>query len=99
AMHDRKAFRLYTHLTDGQDSPEVRSLVDRYQSALLMPAWLLREAAERHDLYRWRPGLYDLAEEAQVTISNLTTRLKRLGMIYIPDDSGKRIYRSRDEYE
>jgi hypothetical protein len=37
-------------LTEGQDTPEVRSAVDRYQSALLMPAWLMKEADERYRL-------------------------------------------------
>ena len=44
AMKDDRAYRLYKKLTAGQDAPEVRSAVDRYQSALLMPAWLIREA-------------------------------------------------------
>ena len=68
AMHDDRAYRLYKKLTEGQDTPEVRSAVDRYQSALLMPAWLMREAASRHDLLRW-DGLYRLKVEAGVTIS------------------------------
>jgi hypothetical protein len=38
-----------------------------------------------------------LAEVAQVNISNLTTRLLRLGMIFIPKGS-KTIYRSKDEF-
>ena len=41
--------------------------------------------------------LYRLAEEAEVTISNLTVRLQRLGLIFIPEDS-KTIYRSKDEF-
>src|SRR5713101_4297078 len=41
AMHDDRAYRLYKRLTEGQDTPEARSAVDRYQSALLMPAWLI----------------------------------------------------------
>ena len=44
AMSDDRAYRLYKQLTDGQDAPEVRSAVDRYQSALLMPKWLIQEA-------------------------------------------------------
>jgi hypothetical protein len=57
---------------------------------------LLVEAAKRHDLTRWR-DLYALAELAQVNISNLTTRLLRLGMIFIPKGA-KTIYRSKDEF-
>ena len=95
AMHDDRAYRLYKNITEGQDAPAVRSAVDRYQSALLMPAWLMREADQRYDLTKW-PALYRLAEEAQVNISNLTVRLQRLGLIYLRDGD-KRIYRSEDE--
>ena len=96
AMHDDRAYRLYKKLTEGQDAPEVRSAVDRYQSALLMPAWLIREAEGRFDFTQWR-DLYRLAEEAQVNITNLTVRLQRLGLIYLRDGD-KRIYRSKDEF-
>jgi hypothetical protein len=95
AMHDERAYRLYKRLTQGQDTPEVRSAVDRYQSALLMPAWLIREADQRYDLTKW-PQLYRLAKEAQVNITNLTVRLQRLGLIYLRDGD-KKIYRSQDE--
>jgi hypothetical protein len=95
SMHDDRAYRLYKKITEGKDTPEVRSAVDRYQSALLMPAWLMREADHRYDLTRW-PELYRLAEEAQVNISNLTVRLQRLGLIYLRDGD-KKIYRSQDE--
>src|SRR4051812_20371820 len=71
AMHDDRAYRLYKKITEGQDTPEVRSAVDRYQSALLMPAWLVREADQRYDLTTWQ-GLYRLRDEAQVNITNLT---------------------------
>ncbi len=96
AMSDDRAYRLYKRLTEGQDSPEVRSAVDRYQSAMLMPAWLMQEAQRRFDLLKWR-DLYRLAEEAQVNITNLTVRLQRLGLIYLRDGD-KRIYRSQDEF-
>jgi hypothetical protein len=93
---DERAYKLYKQITEGQDAPEVRSAVDRYQSALLMPEWLIRDAAPQFDFQRW-PDLYRLAELAQVTISNLTVRLQRLGMIYLRDGD-KRIYRSKDEF-
>jgi hypothetical protein len=96
ALHNEKAYRLWRKLTEGQDTPEQKSAVDRYQSAFLMPKWLLDEAAKRYDLTRWR-DLYALAEEAQVNISNLTTRLLRLEMIFIPKGA-KVIYRSKDEF-
>ena len=89
---DERAYRVYKELTAGQDAPEVRSAVDRYQSALLMPKWLIQEAAERYDLLNW-PDLYRLGEEAQVNISNLTVRLQRLGLIYLREGD-KTIYRS-----
>jgi hypothetical protein len=96
AMTDDRAYRAYKKLTQGEDTPEVRSAVDRYQSALLMPKWLIQEAAERCDFTKW-PELYRLAEEAQVNISNLTVRLQRLGLIYLRDGD-KTIYRSEDEW-
>ena len=96
AMKDERAYRLYKKLTAGQDSPEVRSAVDRYQSALLMPTWLIREAQARYDFMSW-PDLFRLAEEAQVSISNLVVRLHRLKLIYVPEGT-KTIYRSEDEY-
>ena len=96
AVTDPRAFRLLKKITDGQDAPEVRSAVDRYQSALLMPAWLVQDAADTFDFLRWA-DLYRLAELAQVTISNLTVRLQRLGLIYLRDGD-KRIYRSKDEF-
>lgn len=96
AMTDDKAYKLLKKLTEGQDSPEVKSAVDRYQSALLMPLWLIRDAEQRFDLTNWRQ-LYRLAEEAEVTISNLVVRLQRLEMIFIPEGS-KTIYKSKDEF-
>lgn len=96
AMSEERAFRLYKKMTEGQDSPEVRSAVDRYQSALLMPAWLIHDAGQRYDFTKW-PDLYRLAEEAKVSISNLTVRLQRLGLIYLRDGD-KTIYRSKDEF-
>ncbi|MGE3779221.1 MAG: hypothetical protein AB7F89_18690, partial [Pirellulaceae bacterium] len=95
-MTDPRAMKLYKQITDGQDAPEVRSAVDRYQSAMLMPKWLILEAAESLNLTHW-PDLYRLAEIAEVTISNLTVRLQRLGLIYLRDGE-KRIYRSKDEF-
>ena len=96
AMTDDKAYKLLKKITEGQDSPEVKSAVDRYQSTLLMPLWLMRDAEKRFDLTKWKQ-LYRLAEEAEVTISNLTVRLQRLGLIFIPEGS-KTIYRSKDEF-
>lgn len=84
AAYDERYFELYRELTAGQDSPEVRSAVDRYQSSLLMPEWLIRNAMKDIDVTSW-PALYEIAEKAQVTISNLIVRLTRLDIIYIPE--------------
>jgi hypothetical protein len=96
ALQDDRAYKVYRDLTAGQDAPEVKSAVDRYQSALLMPKWLIQDAAGRYDFTKW-PDLYRLADEAQVNISNLTVRLRRLGLIYLRDGD-KTIYRSKDEW-
>lgn len=96
ALQDDRAYKVYRDLTAGQDTPEVKSAVDRYQSALLMPKWLIQDAAERYDFTNW-PDLYRLAEKAQVNISNLTVRLRRLGLIYLREGE-KTIYRSKDEF-
>jgi len=96
AIRDDRYRRAYAKLTEGEDTPEVRSAVDRYQSALLMPEWLIREAADRFDFTSWR-NLYAVAEEAAVTISNLTVRLQRLDLLYIPEGS-KKLYRNHDEF-
>lgn len=96
ALRNEKAYRLLRKITQGQDTPDQKSAVDRYQSAFLLPKWLLQEAAQRYDLMCWQ-DLYRLKDEAQVNISNLTTRLQRLGMIFIPRGS-KTIYRNVDEF-
>lgn len=93
---DERCRELYRKLHEGQDSPEVRSTVDRYQSAMLMPEWLIRAAQERYDFTRW-PDLYALADEAKVNISNLTARLQRLGLLYI-DQKTRRLYPSQDAF-
>ncbi|MCR9201111.1 MAG: hypothetical protein NXI04_20925 [Planctomycetaceae bacterium] len=96
AVTDDRCFQLYRQLTAGQDPPAVKSAVDRYQSSLLMPDWLIREAADSLDFTAW-PDLYDLAHTAGVTISNLVVRLHRLDFIFIPRNS-KTIYAGRDHF-
>lgn len=95
ALRSEEANRIYRSLTAGQDTPEQKSNVDRYQSCLLMPRWLMVDAAKRYDLRSW-PSLYRFAEEAQVSISNLTTRLRRLKLIHSIDGQ-KRICLSAGE--
>lgn len=96
AACDARYYELYRQLTAGQDPPEVRSAVDRYQSSLLMPDWLIRAAVRSIDVTSW-PALYTLAAQAQVSISNLVTRLRRLNIIYLPEGS-KDLYPGRDAY-
>lgn len=96
AMTDPRAAKLLKKITEGHDTPDQKSAVDRYQSSLLMPDWLMREAAANLDLTSWSV-LYELANTAQVTISNLVVRLRRLDLIYMRDGD-KTIYRSRDEF-
>ncbi len=96
AVYDDRYFELYRELTAGQDPPEVKSAVDRYQSSMLMPAWLIRAALQNVDVTDWS-NLYNLAERAQVTISNLVVRLHRLDIIYIPAGQ-KTIFAGKDAF-
>ena len=56
----------------------------------------LHSRQQRYDFTHWR-DLYDLAEEAKVNISNLTTRLTRLGLLYI-DQPTRRLYPNQDAF-
>ena len=96
AVHDDRFYKLYQQMTAGADSPEVSSAVDRYQSSLLMPRWLMIEEAEQIDVTRWR-DLYQLAEKAQVNISNLVVRLTRLDLVFIPEGT-KDLYAGKDAF-
>jgi hypothetical protein len=95
ACRNYRAYKLYKELTQGQDTPEQKSAMDRYQSALLLPEWLVRERAQQYDLSRLNQ-IYDFAAEAQVTISNMTTRLKRLRLIF-KVGQGNRVYLTEAE--
>ena len=96
AATDDRYYQVYKKIVAGQDSPEVRSAVDRYQSALLMPSWLMRAVAKDFDTTQW-PDLYNLAGLTGVTISNLTVRLQRLEILFIPEGS-RTLYRSREAF-
>jgi len=61
-----------------------------FASCLLMPIFILEQAQRGRNLTRW-PHLYAMADELDVTISNLTNRLKGLGWINIPENS-RQIY-------
>ncbi|MDA1232513.1 MAG: hypothetical protein O2856_17200, partial [Planctomycetota bacterium] len=96
AAYDERYFELYRELTAGQDSPEVGSAVDRYQSSMLMPEWLIKTAVKDIDVTSW-PALYEIATLAQVTISNLIVRLHRLDIIYIPEGT-RDLFAGRDAF-
>ena len=64
-------------------------------SFLLMPSSLLWDAVRDVDLTSW-PNLYRLRELFQVTISALTIRLERLGVLYVATDG--QLYPSLQEY-
>ncbi|HEY9695642.1 MAG TPA: ImmA/IrrE family metallo-endopeptidase [Oculatellaceae cyanobacterium] len=61
-----------------------------FSGCLLMPQFKLQEECRGRNLTNWK-HLYAMKDEFGVTISNLTTRLQSLGMIYIPENS-KQIY-------
>lgn len=61
-----------------------------FAGCLLMPRDVLQEKAKHRTLTKWS-HLYAMAEDLEVTISNLTTRLQDLGWIHIPNNS-KQIY-------
>lgn len=67
---------------------------DIFAGYLLMPARLLGPALERVDLRSWR-SLYQVRDRFHVSISALTVRLKRLGLLYI--DSGGKLRESEAE--
>jgi hypothetical protein len=77
------AYRSNQKFTDGQNSPDVRSAVNRYQLALLMPWWLLRDVDPCHELCKWA-HLYRLTDEALVNTSNSSERFQRLDLIHLP---------------
>ena len=67
----------------------------RFMAFLLMPSSLLWEAVSDVELTSW-PNLYRLRELFQVTISALTIRLERLGVLYVAKDG--QLYPSLQEY-
>ena len=60
-----------------------------------MPSHLLSEAIRDVGLTSW-PNLYNLRQIFQVTISALTIRLERLGILYVATDG--QLYPSLQEY-
>ena len=84
---------IYQESTSTQGTRETQA--HRFMGFLLMPSSLLREAIRDVELTSW-PNLYGLRELFQVTISALTIRLERLGVLYVATD--RRLYRSLQEY-
>jgi Zn-dependent peptidase ImmA (M78 family) len=78
------------------DAPDVASAVNRYASALLMPKYLLLPVVNGIDATRWS-NLYRVAEQFGVTISALTTRLRRLGHTHVTED-GKPFSGTKEEH-
>ena len=85
---------LYQASGPGQDRRELQA--HRFMGFLLMPSPILLEAARDVDLQSW-PTLYKLRDLFQVTISALTIRLERLGLVYVTEEGN--LYPSRQEYE
>ena len=85
---------LYRKSGPSQDLRGVQA--HRFMGFLLMPSKLLMEVIEGVNLLNW-PTLYGLRDRFQVTISALTVRLARLGILYVTEDGEP--YPSRQEYE
>ena len=84
---------LYQESTCTQGPKETQA--HRFMAFLLMPSNLLWEAVSDVELTSW-PSLYRLRELFQVTISALTIRLERLGVLYVATDG--QLYPSLQEY-
>ena len=85
---------LYQASGPGQNPRELQA--HRFMGFLLMPSPILLEAARDVNLQSW-PTLYKLRDLFQVTISALTIRLERLGLVYVTEEGN--LYPSRQEYE
>ena len=84
---------LYQESTCTQGPKETQA--HRFMAFLLMPSNLLWEAISDVELTSW-PNLYRLRELFQVTISALTIRLERLGVLYVAADG--QLYPTLQEY-
>ena len=84
---------LYQETTSTQGPRETQA--HRFMGFLLMPPQLLWDAIRDVDLTSWT-NLYRLRELFQVTISALTIRLERLGVLYVATDG--QLYPSLQEY-
>ena len=84
---------IYQEATSTQGPRETQA--HRFMGFLLMPSSLLWEAIRDLELTSW-PDLYRLRKLFQVTISALTIRLERLGVLYVATDG--LLYPSLQEY-
>ena len=85
---------LYRSSGPGQASREIQA--HKFMAFLLMPSDMLLQAVRGADLTSW-PHLYGLRDQLQVTITALSVRLERLGLLYVTEDG--HLYPSRQEYE
>lgn len=84
---------LYQEATSTQGQKEAQA--HKFMGFLLMPSHLLSKAIWDVDLTSWS-NLYELRQLFQVTISALTIRLERLGLLYVTPDG--QLYPSLQEY-
>ncbi len=84
---------LYQESTCTQGPKETEA--HRFMAFLLLPSHLLWNAIRDLDLTRWA-NLYQLRDLFQVTISALTIRLERLGVLHVA--TGGQLYPSLPEY-
>ena len=85
---------LYRQSGPNQGPKEIQA--HKFMSYLLMPSDLLMEMVHDVDLTNWSQ-LYKLRDHFQVTITALTIRLEKLGLLYISDE--RHLYPSRQEHD
>lgn len=106
-MDDPDFYAVYKQAMRGVDPPPVKTAVNRYASALLMPPKLMR-AAVRPIIDRWDTwqkktfnqqlaDVYRIRDQFGVTISALKIRLDQLGLMYIAENDT--IHKNRAEFE
>ena len=93
--HFERAFScLYRQSGPHQGPKEVQA--HKFMSFLLMPSDLLLESVRDVDLTSWSQ-LYKLRDHFQVTITALTIRPEKLGLLYVSEEG--HLYPSRQEFE
>ena len=84
---------IYQEATSSRGLKETQA--HRFMGFLLMPSHLLFDVIREVELTEWQ-NLYALRKLFQVTITALTIRLERLGVLYVAPD--RRLYPSLQEY-